>query len=366
MNDVNFINADPQQIIADMESEYEALSGKTLQPGQLESILIKTFAARETQLRIIANEAAKLNLLRFSKAPYIDEIGQRVGVNRLPASEAICTLKLTLNSGHGNLIIPKGIRVQPVNASVIFSTDEEIAVDALTNEVNVTATCMSSGSVGNGIAINELVVILDPQPYLLSIQNIDETNGGADQESDEELRERIRLAPSTFSTAGPDEAYIYWGKSANTSIGDVKVTSLAPGDVNVYVLMKDGSLPNSTIISQVEDALNSKKRRPINDNVIVTAPVQINYNIVVELTALTGQVASEVISEVEVLLNRYVSERGANMGLDVVISKIKSLCSTARVYDVNVMAPAANITVDLGEVATCTGVSVSIGGFSDE
>lgn len=366
MSDVNFIDVDPQQIISEMSALYESLSGKTLYPGQLESILIKTFAARETQLRVIANEAAKLNLLRFSKAPYIDEIGLRVGVNRLPSSAAVCTIRLVFTPGHGNLTVPAGIRIQPINGSVVFATDEEVFVDALTDEAFVSATCLSEGIIGNGIATNEVVVILDPQPYLLSANNTDATNGGANQESDDDLRERIRLAPSTFSTAGSDDAYIYWAKSASTLIGDVQITSLNPGDVNVYVLMKDGSLPNSTIISQVDDTLSAKKRRPINDHVIVAAPTQIDYEIDIEITLITGEVASEMQTRIENILNDYKNSKGSRMGLDIVVSKIKSICSIEGVYDVTVTAPANNILVGIGEVANCLSLNVSIGGYSDE
>lgn len=365
-DELNFIPVEPAQILADMKSMYETLSGKTLLDGQLESILIRTFAYRETELRTIANHAAKMNLLRFSTAPYLDAIGERVGVNRLPASAAVCTIKLTFTPGHGNFILPKGIRIQPISGVAVFATDEEVHVDTLSDEYLVTATCLTEGTIGNGIGINELVVILDPQPYLLSAQNIDITSGGSEQESDEELRERIRLAPSTFSTAGPDEAYKYWAKTANPQIGDVTVTSLNPGEVNVFVLMKDGTLPNTTILEQVEDVLNDKKRRPLTDTVIVDKPDHIDYQIEVELTAITGSIASEIEAQVQAALEQYAKERGARMGYDIVVSKIKALCSIPGVYDVDVIKPTQNIEIGVGEASICTGVTVSVTGYSDE
>lgn len=364
---VVFIENNPQEIIDQMTLQYEALSGNSLQPGHLENLLIHAFAYRESLIREQANEAAVLNLLRFSKAPYIDFIGERVGVQRLASSAATVNLKLTFTTGHGDLIIPAGIRIQPVSGTVVFTTDEELLIDSSVDEIFVSATCTTIGAIGNGFAINEIVVILDPQPYLFSAQNIEVSAGGADQEDDESLRERIRLAPSTFSTAGPDDAYVYFAKTANPGIGDVKVTSLQPGDVNIYPLMKDGSIPNQTVLDQVFDACNAKKRRPINDTVIVTAPTEINYAIDVELTLITGQVASDAITQVNAALQNYSDQRNSALGLDIVRSKITGLSKIdGIVYDVNVIAPAANVQVDFSQVAKCTGINVSVGGYSDE
>jgi hypothetical protein len=67
-----------------------------------------------------------------------------------------------------------------------------------------------------------LYLIRKPMFQLLLISMT--TANGTDDETDEELRERIRLAPSQFSVAGPTGAYKFFAKSAHPSIVDVSVT----------------------------------------------------------------------------------------------------------------------------------------------
>ena len=49
-------------------------------------------------------------------------------------------------------------------------------------------------------------------PYIASVANIAETAGGAEIESDADLQMRIFLAPSAYSTAGPEDGYLYHAK----------------------------------------------------------------------------------------------------------------------------------------------------------
>lgn len=96
------------------------------------------------------------------------------------------------------------------------------------------------------------------------MENVTLSFGGADIESDDRLRDRIILAPESFSVAGPKGAYIYWAKTAHQNIIDVAVESPEPGTVNVYPLMKDGVL-TVEVKSLVEEVLNNDKRRPLCD-----------------------------------------------------------------------------------------------------
>lgn len=83
-------------------------------------------------------------------------------------------------------------------------------------------TSIETGVDLNGIHEGAIQTLVDPIPYIESVTNITETDGGADPESDESLKDRIYIAPSRYSTAGTEEAYIYWVKTYNSTIADVK------------------------------------------------------------------------------------------------------------------------------------------------
>ena len=82
----------------------------------------------------------------------------------------------------------------------------------------------------NGYAAGTIATLVDLIPYIESVTNLTETAGGDDgepytTEGDNRLRERIRLAPAKRSTAGPEQAYIYWVMTADSSIVDAKAVS---------------------------------------------------------------------------------------------------------------------------------------------
>lgn len=79
-------------------------------------------------------------------------------------------------------------------------------------------------------------MLVDGVNYVATVANTTESGGGADVEDDDSLRERIRMAPLAFSTAGPAGAYEYFAMSADPSVGDVYVVRLSPGVVGIYVV----------------------------------------------------------------------------------------------------------------------------------
>ena len=55
-----------------------------------------------------------MNLLRYGVNTFLDEIGYNIGVDRLPATKAVTTIKITLSKqADTTTIIAKGIRVTP-------------------------------------------------------------------------------------------------------------------------------------------------------------------------------------------------------------------------------------------------------------
>lgn len=366
LDEPKFLNTDAATIVAEMVAYYEGLVGFKLSPGQAEMLLIQAFAYREQLLRIQGNEAAKQNLLAFARYPMIDFLGELVGVKRLGASYAKCTISFALVSEHPALTIPKGIKVQSIDGKVVFETLADVAVLTTDETVSVDAVCTTEGTAGNGYAIGEISIILDPQAYVLSATNTNLPTGGADTETDDAVRERIKLAPSSFSCAGPEDAYVFFAKSANPSIIDVGIKSEVPGTVEVYPLLIGAALPSTAILNEVDAKLSPKNVRPLNDVVVVAAPTVVEYEIEAEITLLSGAIQTVVLAQIERNVAEYVTTRKEKLGRDAVRTQLISAMKIDGVYDVELIRPAANVTVDKNEVAVCTDTSISITGFSDE
>ncbi len=132
----------------------------------------------------------------------------------------------------------------------------------------MTCTSIETGADLNGIQEDLFGRSWIQFPYIESVTNITETDGGADPESDESLKDRIYIAPSRYSTAGTEEAYIYWVKTYNSTIADVKVSSDNPGEVDIVFLMDDG-VPSQEMITGLTKYITDPSIRPLTDKVMV-------------------------------------------------------------------------------------------------
>lgn len=79
----SFIDRDPEAVTAAMVASWEAATGKTLYPAQVEALLVDMVSYRESLVRIGIQEAAKQNLVTYARAPMLDHLGQLVGCTRL-------------------------------------------------------------------------------------------------------------------------------------------------------------------------------------------------------------------------------------------------------------------------------------------
>lgn len=359
-----FIETDPAVIIAECKAYYESLTGKPLEPAQAETLILNVFAYREVTTRNAIQAAAEQNLVDFSRAPMLDYLGRLVGVNRLAASPAEAQFQFSLISGHGAITIPQGIRIGSTDGLLVFLTKEARTVQVSDTVVTIPAACSAPGKGANGIPAATSWVLLDPLAYVDAVNNITITAGGADEETDDELRARIKLAPSAFSTAGPKGAYIFHAKSAHPSIIDVGVTSLTPGTVNIYPLVEGGGTPSAEVIDAVYIACNADKVRPLSDTVVVAAPTKITYDISVNLTLLNESDETTIAGIVTDALNAYAVEGRNKLGQDRMRAQIIALCQIKGVYNTVVTSPAADIVVSETSFAECGTVSVNVTGFN--
>ena len=363
---VEFVEADLDAIKSEIVAAYETKVGRVLQPAQVETLLLHDLAYREYLVRQQLNSAANQNLVAAATGSALEYLAQLVGVTRLAAAAAVCVNRFTLVSGHGAIVIPAGLRVASVDGAVTFQTRVATSVDALTDVVDIEMIATTEGVAGNGYEAGKVATILDPQAYLSTSENIDTTAGGTETESDEAMRERIRLAPASFSTAGSRGAYIFHAKSAHPSIVDVSVDSPTPGLVRVFPLVEGEIATPTPILTTVEASVSGEKVRPLTDTVQVLSPTKITYNIDVELTLFTE--AAQQVAEAAVLANlqAFAEFGGAKLGRDRMLNAIRGLCmSVEGVYDVNVVQPAADVIVAANEFASCLGIAVTTTGTNE-
>ena len=220
-----FITTDAALIYEEVITTLESYVSEPLYPGDERRIFGEALVPLFVAMYNAMNDASRQKMLRYARGEVLDALGERVGVERMAPTEATTVLRFALNSAiTENVIIPEGTRATSDNTRY-FATTKAAVIEAGQLYVDVEAVSEGGGALFNNIAIGAISALVDLIPYIDSVSNTEITDGGADEEDDDSLRERIRVAPSKLSTAGPVNGYRYWAMSADSSIADVKVKS---------------------------------------------------------------------------------------------------------------------------------------------
>jgi phage-related baseplate assembly protein len=362
----SFVQRDIDAITQEMIADYEAATGKALQPAQVERLLINLIAYRESLLRIALQEAAKQNLVEYARYPMIDHLGKLLGVTRLQAAYATTTIRFTLVAAQAfNVTVPTGTRVETSDRTLIFATEEALTITAGNTYGDVGATCASAGEVGNGYVAAQINYMLDPVAYVACASNTTTSTDGSDAETDHALRTRIKLAPESFSNAGSKGAYRYHTLSAHPTIIDAAVTNPSAGVVNVYPLCSTG-IPSGAVLTAVEDALNVDTIRPLTDTVNVIAPTEVAFTITASVTIYASADETTAQAGIEANLAAYAATMRAALGKDIVLNQIlATVLKSYGVYDATLAGPVADDVLDENEWANCGTITVTIAGTAN-
>ncbi|WP_179228610.1 baseplate assembly protein [Leptolyngbya ohadii] len=359
----NFINRSPDTVEAEIIALWEAIAQKPLFPAQAERLLLNLITYREALLRMGIQYAAEQNLVNYATGTNLDQLGELVATPRLAAAAATTTLQFTklANFLNSSVVVPSGTLITTASG-IVFSTNSSLTIGVGTSSGTVLATCTTPGITGNGFTTNQVSQFFStPIVGILSIGNTSTTSGGADIETDDRYRARVKLAPERFSVAGSVGAYRFYTLSVSQTIIDASVLQPARGQVKVYPLTSTGA-PSQALLNQVTAALTPDTVRPLTDDVEVLAPTADNYSIVASLTVLTTADPAIVLANATAAANAYIAERRSKLGNDIVRSQIIAALSVAGVKEVSLTQPAANIDVQLSEFANNTGLTLTIAG----
>lgn len=285
MADFNYVETDSAKIYTAVVGSLMDYCNEALYPGDERRIFGEALVSVFTALYSEFNDKMKQRTLQHARGVVLDAIGERLKVSRLAPAPASAVFRFTASVAQSeNIIIPAGTRIT-TDGSVYFATQEAAVLPAGYSFVDLEAVCTTGGSNYNGFAVGSISTLVDLIPYIAGAVNITSSSGGDDgepytTEGDDKFRERIRLAPSALSTAGPESAYRYFVLSADPEIVDVAIDCPAdqPNVVNLYPLMKGGALPDEETLEKVLAAL-ADDVRPMTDQVNAKAPERVPYEV---------------------------------------------------------------------------------------
>ena len=363
----DFIERDPATIEAEAIATYEAALGKTLYPGQLEWLMLNANVYRELLVRIGVQEAALQNLVNYATGVNLDQLGELLNTPRLAAQAARVTVQFTrAGSTASPQIIPGGTRVSAGGSQIRFALDDDLTIAAGQSAASGICTATVTGAIGNGFTAGQITELVDlVSGVTLTVSNTDTSASGADEETDDRYRARIKLAPEKFSVAGSEGAYRFYALSADSTIIDVAIVTEPPIlTVNVYPLTNAG-LPSAAVLTAVDNALQDDTVRPLTDIVSVSAPTEVNYDITANIVAYATADQSTLQAQLETAAEAFTEEKSQALGQDIVRSQLIAALSLEGVYSVSLTAPASDLVVAANEWPNVGTITITITGTNE-
>lgn len=357
-----------EQMLADYNDRYEQLTGKPSALSRADPIALLLYASSVQiyQALLYVDRSGKQDLLKYSYGDFLDNLAAMKGITREPAKAATVMVRFTLSGIRPEPVaIPEGTRV--TDGELFFATDEYTEIPAGEESATIRCTCQTAGESGNNPLQGEIDTLVDLIAYVAEVSNIEPPAGGADIESDDDLKDRIYIAPSKYSVAGPEDAYRYWAETYNTSISDVYINSDNPVEVDIKFILEGGELPNEAMVEGLQEFLASSNIRPLTDKVTVSAPESTVYDI--NLTYYIGRSdtgkAASIQSAVAEAIAAFKIWQRSEIGRDVNPSELIHRIREAGAKRVVLTEPTFQ-RVDMDKIAVIRSESISYGGIEDD
>jgi len=181
-----------------------------------------------------------------------------------------------------------------------------------------------------------------------------------DGETDEQLRQRVQLAPEAFTNAGSVGAYTFHALSASSNIKSVWVKSPNPGEVLVVILSKtDNGTATSELLDAVLAKLSEEDVRPLTDQVLVQSAEIVNYSVEAVITIYSGPSSAVVETEARTALDKFLDERHS-IGKLVALSGIYNALHVDGVKKVQLTTPTQDVVATDEQAAYCNNITISI------
>lgn len=208
-----------------------------------------------------------------------------------------------------------------------------------------------------GVNLDHLGALLDVPRLVVTPAT---ATADAVMEGDTAYRQRIQLAPHSFSVAGPELAYVFHARSAHGDVADATAVSPSPGVVVVTVLAKSGNgVPSEAVLQAVRERFVGVV--PLTDHVIVQPVELVDYAIQAQLFVYAGPDTTLIEDTAETSLAAFLAS-SRKIGRDVARSAHAAALHVGNVQRVALPSPAADIEISQSQIANPVSTEITIGG----
>ena len=333
-----------EDLLENMPSTYSKIKGCWLWE------MMKAFALKIYELlMLLTDTAGKLNIENLQGDELDAYVKQWTDITRKTAQRASGYIEVT-----GQGVIYSGTLAAA--GSVLYEVVSDV-------EINGTATvpivAVEAGEKGNAEA-GTVTTMVTSNANVESITNPKPIEGGADEETDEALRERYYVRLSMPATSGNKAHYILWALEC-PGVGGAKATrdTSVKNKVNLYICGDEGDVADSATIKTVQDYIDPN----INGDGSGVAPVgavcQV-YSAGIKAVTLSGSVeldntleGEDTLNNIENAVKNYLSQinfQKTELSYARLLNVALSCDGVNDITDFKLNGGYANITCDEMEV----------------
>ena len=335
-----------EEIYQEMLAEFARRAG--YQPGESCDLAVRMYAlaAQVQALYAQADWVMAQSLPQTASGIYLDYHGQTRGITRAAAAAAEGTLRFSVDTAVAQALTIPLETVCMTAGGLRFATAEEAVLAAGELSVDVPARAVEPGSQGN-VGPGLVILMAVPPAGVLRCTNPEAFAGGADEEGDEDLRQRIldsyRRLPNGANAAFYEQtALSFPGVAAATAVGRAR----GIGTVDGYVAAVSGA-PDEDLLARIGQALQEK--REIAVDVAVLAPVEDSVDVTAAVTPAEGFTGEEACQAAEAALEAYFT--GDLLGRGVTLAELGNLLyGLESVSNYAISLPAADLPAAVGHL----------------
>ena len=328
--------------IADLDSRLPTASAR-LRRSVLNALL-RASAAVEHGLYGFINWLSRQIIPDTAEADMLERHANWWGITRVAASAATGSVTVT-----GSGTITAGTVLQRADG-IEYTVDSEVVISS---SGSVDVTCSTPGADGNATSGTSLSFV-SPIAGIDSIATAGDLTGGADIETDDALRARLRERVQQPPHGGALHDYIAWAKEvAGVTRVWPKANWLGAGTVGVFFVRDNDPsiIPDAAEVQAVQDYIDTV--RPVTADVTVIAPIEASQDMTISISPNDSTTQAAIEAELSDLFSRESNVEDGNGSGTILISHIREAISVAAGENDHAMVtPTADITLSIGEIAT--------------
>jgi uncharacterized phage protein gp47/JayE len=346
------------EILTKMKTAYRSLAGFDADDASDIGIRLKVLAAELAEYYARLGELEKQILPLTSTGRYLEYHAEAKGIFRKPGVKASGKLRFSRETPAGaDIAIPAGIVCAVLgDAQATYVTTEDGKIAAGGTFAEIAAEAEAPGEAGNAAA-RAINAMITPATGITAVENAAAFTGGAGEEGDDALRERLLFSYKNLSN-GTNAAYYYDTAMSHKEVltANVMPRHRGRGTVDVFIKCATDSAATATA-SELQEQFNREKE--INVDVKVMAATKRAFNIEAEITMKSGYAESNVIANATRAVRDYFYN--ASIGQTLYRTELGSRISAAEgVATYTLAAPSADYTMTGAQVMDCGSLNISV------